>query len=209
MRRFSAMIALAGVLAAAPAAAQEDRASLLTAAGLPAPVAEKIGAAMANVTSYRVRVTLTGSSGMDNTLTVRPAQKRSKVVESSWGIVTEMIFADGRGYRRVNDGDWHVLDLPPRAPGAPSPAKAFLDMTKITPLPDRVENGVTVGAYQMEMRFPAITPTESVAFTCTYDKTTYLPRACANNTSTQTFEGWNDPANIIDIPVVAAAPISH
>lgn len=206
MRSAAALIVLACALGAVPAAAQHDRASLLTAAGLPAPVAEKIGAAMAKVTSYRVRVNVTGSSGMGNTMTVVPAQKRSKVVESSWGIVTETIFADGRGYRRVNAGDWQVLDPPHRAPGAPSAAQAFLDMTKITPLPDRVENGAAVGAYQMALHHPAVTPSMEmpVTFTCTYDKTTYLPLACANDTVTETYEGWNDPANVIDVPLVAA-----
>jgi hypothetical protein len=204
MRRFSALVVLACVVAAVPAGAQEERASLLSAAGLPAALAAKIGAAMAQATSFRVRLT-GGGTGRISTM-VR-AQKRTKVVDTDpiTGVVSETVFADGRAYTRSNGGDWRLVDRPHRATDDPSPAKKFLDMTKITPLPDRVENGVTVGAYQMDLRLPVATQSaETLTFTCTYDKTTYLPRSCGNDVVTETFEGWNDPANVVDVPVVAA-----
>jgi hypothetical protein len=204
MRRFSALVVLACVVAAVPAGAQEERASLLAGAGLPAALAAKIGAAMAQATSFRVRST---AGGAGRILTMVRAQKRTKVVDTDpvTGVVTETVFADGRAYTRTSGGDWRLVDRPRPATDDPSPAKKFWDMTKITPLPDRVENGVTVGAYQMDMHLPVTTQsTETLTFTCTYDKSTYLPRTCGNDVVTETFEGWNDPANVIDVPVVAA-----
>lgn len=199
MRRFSALVALACVVAAVPAGAQEERAAL----------AGKIDTAVAQATSYRVRVT--SAAGRGSIWTMVRAQKRTKVVDTDpvWGVVTEMIFADGRGYTRTG-GEWRVLQPRNRPAGEPSPAQTFLNMVKITPLPDRVENGVTVGAYQMDMHPPTVTPSMEmpVTFTCTYDKATYLPRSCRNDVVTETFEGWNDPANVVDVPVVAA-PISR
>src|ERR1700680_582141 len=143
MHRFSAFVALACVVAAVPAGAQEDRGAL----------AGRIEAAMAQATSYRVRVT--PAAGTGSIWTMVRAQKRTHVVDTDpvGGVVTEMVFADGRGYERTG-GEWRVLPHRNQTAGEPSPAKKFLDMTKITPLPDRVENGVTVGAYEMDIRLP-------------------------------------------------------
>ncbi|HWT05438.1 MAG TPA: hypothetical protein VN224_06755 [Xanthomonadales bacterium] len=151
------------------------------------------------------RLQLSSTSGMGGTITVVVPSKRTKAVIAMGPMITEMVSADGHTYARTNGADWRVTDSPGGS-FADVALKSLADPSKFRLLPDRVENGTTVGAYEMTPNpLPgASAGTQLPPVTCTYDKTTYLPRTCTVQTMTQTFEGWNDPANVVDVPVVAS-----
>ncbi len=176
-----------------------DRAVVPAARSLTGAV--KIVAAMAKMSSFRVQ--LTSTSGMAGTITVVVPSKRTKAVVAMGPMMTEMVSADGHTYARMNGAEWRVLDMPGGS-FADVGIKSLADPTKFHILPDRVENGTTVGVYELTPALPPGAPasTPMPPLTCTYDKTTYLPRACTFQTMTQTFEGWNDPANVVEVPVV-------
>ena len=75
----------------------------------------------------------------------------------------------------------------------------------MTALPDREEDGLTVGAFSWS---PPPMPVEAMneTMTCSYDKATFLPRKCTTVTgdrrarSVTTFSRWNDPANVVAVP---------
>jgi hypothetical protein len=163
----------------------------------------KIVAAIAKMNSFRVQ--LSAPNGMGGTITVVVPAKRTKAVVAMGPMMTEMVSADGHMYARMNGADWRVVDSTGSS-FADVALKSLVDPSRFRILPDRVENGTTVGAYELIPALPPGAPasTQLPPATCTYDKTTYLPRTCTIQTMTQTFEGWNDPANVVDVPVVAS-----
>ena len=79
--------------------------------------------------------------------------------------------------------------------------------TTATALADRVEDGTAAGALDVVIARDIRTgvPIRPFHMTCSYDKATYLPRACWFQTVakiwvTTTYEHWNDPANTIEVP---------
>jgi hypothetical protein len=75
----------------------------------------------------------------------------------------------------------------------------------MTELPDRDEDGSTVGAFSWSppsMPFGAMHQT----MVCSYDKMTFLLKKCTNETGDRRFRsvtkysGWNDPANVVVVP---------
>jgi hypothetical protein len=188
----------------APAGAQTTPPSTPAASVPASPEAVKIAAAMAKVNSFRLQMSST--NGMAGTVTVVVPAKRTKALVAMGPMISEVVMADGRMYMRMNGGDWRVNDTPPGGNFADAALKQLSDPAKFHMLPDRVENGTTVGVYEIPAPQPtgAAPSTAATPITCTYDKTTYLPRACTFQTMTQTFEGWNDPANVIDVPVVGS-----
>jgi len=212
MSRFALACCCAFAFGAAPAAAQTAPPASpapAAAATAPSPEAVKIAAAMSKVNSFRMQ--LSSTQGMGGTIVVVLLQKRTKATIAMGPMVNEVVMADGRMYARMNGGDWHVSDTPAAAGFGDAAIKKMVDPASIHVLPDRVENGTTVGVYETTPPVPPGAPATTAipVMTCTYDKTTYLPRTCTFQTMTQTFEGWNDPANTIDVPVVASpAPAS-
>lgn len=204
MSRFALACLCAFAFGLAPAGAQTTPSATPTppASLPPSPEAAKIVAAIAKTTSYRIQ--LSSTTGMAGTITVVTPTKRTKAMMAMGPMMTEMVSADGRMYMRLNGADWRTVDAPG---GSFSDAalKSLADPSKYRILPDRVENGTTVGVYEMMPTLPPGAPAGAqTPLTCTYDKTTYLPRNCTYQNLTQTFEGWNDPANVVDVPVVAS-----
>ena len=206
MSRFALACCCAFAFGLAPAAAQTPPPpSPAPAATAPSPEALKLVAAMSKVRSFRVQ--LSSATGMAGTITIvlLPA-KRTKAAIAMGTMMNEMVAADGRMYTRMNGGDWHVGDMPAGGGLTDSALKAMTDPSRFRVLADRVENGTTVGVYEVT---PLVPPGAPAGFaipplSCTYDKATYLPRTCEIQGFTQTFEGWNDPANVVDVPVVAS-----
>jgi hypothetical protein len=212
MSRFALACFCAFAFGAAPAAAQTAPPSSpapAAAATAPSPEAVKIAAAMSKITSFRMQ--LSSTAGMGGTIVVLVPQKRTKATVAMGPMVNDVVMADGKMYTRMNGGDWRVVDAPVGGGFGDAALKKMVDPASIRVLPDRVENGTTVGVYEMMPPLPPGAPatTVIVPMSCTYDKTTYLPRTCTFQTMTQTFEGWNDPANTVDVPVLASpAPAS-
>ena len=206
MSRFALACLCAFAFGLAPAGAQTTPSPAPAAAAVaPSPEAVKIAAAMAKVNSFRLQMSST--NGMAGTITVLVPAKRTKALVAMGPMTSEVVMADGRMYVRMNGGDWRVNDTLPGGNFADAALKQLSDPAKFRVLPDRVENGTTVGVFEIPPPQPPGAPAPSATATpiaCTYDKTTYLPRSCAFQTMTQTFEGWNDPANVVDVPVVAS-----
>jgi hypothetical protein len=190
-------LALALALTPLAAGAHEDAA--------PAPDAAKVFAALSGAASYRVRVTFRSGPGTPSSMisTVMTSPRRIKNV-SDRGAVSEYAVVDEHLYTR-DAGDWIRRD---RAAAPPDPLHLAAGAGVMTyALPDRIENGAAVGAFTYEPTAPsaAALPAGMRTTTCTYDKTTYLLRTCFNAVMTMKFEGWNDPANHVDVPVVTPA----
>ncbi len=205
MSRFALACLCAFAFGLAPAGAQTTPSSTpAPAAPLPpSPEAVKLVAAMAKMNSYRMQ--LSSTSGMAGTITVVLPTKRTKAMVAMGPMMTEMVSADGKMYVRLNGADWRAVDVP-GGNFSDMALKTMADPSKLRILPDRVESGTTVGVYELTPSLPPGAPasTPMSPLTCTYDKTTYLPRSCTFQNMTQTFEGWNDPANVVDVPVVAS-----
>jgi hypothetical protein len=210
MSRFALACCCAFAAGLAPAAAQTPPPTAPAAsAPVVSPEAAKLAAAFSKVTSFRMQLSTT--SGMGGTITVIVPTNRTKAVIAMGSMMNEMVMADGRTYMRSNGGDWRATDSMPGAAMAQSALKTMSDPSKFHVLPDRVENGTTVGVYEVTPPAPPGAPAGFVvpALSCTYDKSTYLPRTCTYQSLTQTFEGFNDPANVVDVPVVGSpAPAS-
>jgi hypothetical protein len=206
MSRFALVCLCAFAFGLAPAGAQTTPSSspVPAASVAPSPEAMKIVAAMAKMNSYRMQ--LSSSNGMAGTITVVVPTKRTKAMVAMGPMMTEMVSADGKMYVRLNGAEWRTVDAPGGGTFSDMALKTMADPSKLRILPDRVENGTTVGVYEMTPVLPPGAPasTQMSPLTCTYDKTTYLPRSCTFQTMTQTFEGWNDPANTVDVPVIAS-----
>jgi hypothetical protein len=211
MSRFALACCCAFSLGLAPAAAQSapspaPSAAPAAAATAPSPEAVKIAEAMAKITSFRML--MNSPNGVAGTVTVMIPQKRTKALMAFGTTTNEVVLADGRMYMRTNGGDWRENDTPAGG-GFTNMAsfKSIADAAKIRLLPDRVENGMTVGVYETTPPAPPGMPAGITVptMTCTYDKTTHLPRTCTIVSMTQTFEGWNDPANVVEVPVVPGA----
>jgi len=204
MSRFALACSCAFAFGLAPAGAQTAPSPAPAAAAVaPSPEAVKIAAAMAKVNSFRMQ--MSSRNGMAGTVTVVVPAKRTKALVAMGPMTSEVVMADGRMYVRMNGGDWRVNDSL-SGNFADQALKQLSDPAKFHMLPDRVENGTTVGVYEIPPPMPpgAAPSTTATPITCTYDKTTYLPRSCTLQTMTQTFEGWNDPANVVEVPVVAS-----
>jgi hypothetical protein len=147
---------------------------------------------------------------MTATVTMQTREQRMRTVMAIGPFVTETIVAGGRGYARTNGGPWRLQDSTTsttsvRRAGAGLMAQVMSGM-HLHLLPDRRENGRLIGVYEVVTVPPPGAPASAHALTmtCTYDKATSLPLTCANAFVTETFGGWNDPHNRIDVPIVTA-----
>ncbi len=209
MPRFAAVFAIIAIAAAglSPAVAQTPASPAPAAAATaPSPVAAALSAAMEKVTSFRLIVTT--PTGMVNTMTYVGPKQRMKMLMTMGPMVVEGVTADGLTYVRVNGGEWRRQEMPAGGEsGTPlSLIKRIANAQSIRPLPDRTENGIVVGVYEVAApAMPGASPSAPLQpLTCTYDKTSSLPRACENAMLTMKYEGWNDPANVVDVPVIAS-----
>jgi hypothetical protein len=190
-----------GALCAAPAAAAT------------APIdgnalGAKIVGAMSKVQSFRLEMSGPTGSGVAGTMTVEitPA-RRLRLVMAGNQSVSESISADGKLYSRLNGGGWTVQDISPTVSSDPGLVQSMMDATRIRALADRSEDGLTLGVFAITLAPPVGAAPQAMqeTMTCTYDKTTFLPRTCANGYISEAFVGWNDAANAIVIPAVAGA----
>jgi hypothetical protein len=135
---------------------------------------------------------------------------RTKAVTAANGMRMETYTVDGVLYMHTVPGDsWRKMAFDPQFPTAQT-----LDVLRsakdasISVLPDRQEDGVPVGVIQLEVPLPTPAGTAAVGppaqLTCSYDKTTFHLRACANAQMSMTFSRYNDPSNAVVLPPEAA-----
>lgn len=176
-------------------------------------VRDRVVTALKGVQSYQMAIA--GPAGMAGTTTfVKPM--RSHTLMTVGPMTMESIFVDRTIYMRMNGGAWQTRTVPDAQQAQlKTQIEGMAADAVVTPLPDRNENGTTVGAYQYTMPLPLPTSETSVkpgppsTLICTYDKTTNLPRTCSMTmpqtamTMTMTYSHWNDPANAVDVPADA------
>lgn len=172
-------------------------------------VQAKYDAAIARVTSFQV--SLSGPSGLSGVATyVKP--DRVDITTAIGPATTELVQVGGTRYTRANGAAWDAHAVSADAGHAVSPAAVL--PTTMTPLADRRENGVTVGAFRSQTTLPlAGESVPKLPATCTYDKATYLPRTCtivvpsSPEPFTISFAKWNDRTNVVAAPAgVVASP---
>jgi hypothetical protein len=166
----------------------------------------KVVGALSKVQSFRLEMSGPAGSGVAGTMTIvlAPA-KRLRLVMAGGSVVTESISADGKVYSRINGSPWTVQDISSTASADPGLVQSLMAATRTRALPDRSEDGLTLGVFQTTLA-PAIGEPHTAVqqiLTCTYDKATFLPRTCADGYTSYAFTGWNDPANAIVVPVAA------
>jgi hypothetical protein len=80
-------------------------------------------------------------------------------------------------------------------------AKQIFTSRQLKPLPDAVEDGVTVGMFEVTATFaPGMGTGRTETVTCSYDKQTYLNKRCASATLVRTYSHYNDPSLVVELP---------
>ena len=179
-------LALLALLAAAPAAARaDDLASLRGKIGATMHAAKSFVVTTTATTGFRVVTTFAAPDRYHSTLSYNGTTDVILIGPVAY------ISSDGRTYRKT--------DAPPEMLAAQG---QFLNVPVDRALPDTVENGKTWGRF-------ATTSSglqKDQHLICTYDKQTYRIGACANEGLTLAFSRYDDPANVVGVPAVVAAP---
>jgi hypothetical protein len=194
-RAWSALTVALAVAAGLPAAAADDGAALS------AKIDQAIGAA----TSYHVAVN--GPGLLLDILEV--GHDRVRVQSTVGGTTTESVVIGTAMYYHGPNTGWAAAAVPV----VKRPRKNLLYMaapdTKLEPLADRAENGVTYGAFGSLALGNGGVP---ATMECTYDKATFLPHGCTIVMQSLSaplhvvYDRWNDVANVIDPPPGIAPP---
>jgi hypothetical protein len=148
-----------------------------------------------------------------NMLVTVASPGRAKAVVAIGPIHVETYQVDGILYLHMQPGDsWRKMSYDPA-----NPPPQLLDLMRMakneqfTLLPDREDDGVTVGVVQIAMQLPAPAGMASVGppatLTCSYDKTTYHLNSCANAAMSITFTKYDDPSNTVELPPGAASAV--
>jgi hypothetical protein len=195
-RAWSAFTVALVVAATVPAAAADDGAALTA----------KIDAAISSAASYRV--TVQGPNGFALDI-VSVGRDRVRVGSTAAGTTAESVVVGNAMYYRAASNPWTANAVPV----VKTLRKNLLYMgapdTKVEPLADRTEAGVTYGSFGSLAVGNAQVP---ATMECTYDKATYRPHTCtivlqALPTPLHvTYDRWNDPSNVVEAPPGVAPP---
>jgi hypothetical protein len=169
----------------------------------------KLAAGLRGTTSLRVVMTLpSGTATMIVRLGSGPSHRGMAVKVQMNGIAAaqtlDMYIVDGYMYQSINGSRWERRPLPDPTQ-AVHLGPAFGEPGQIVPQPDRVVDGVTYGAFTES---PAVVPASPLTtFECTYDKATGRLHVCESALGTMTYSGYNDPANVVELPTAAKTAI--
>ena len=195
-RAWSAITVALVVAATVPATAADDGAALTA----------KLDAAIGGAASYRV--TVQGPNGFALDI-VSVGHDRVRIQSSAGGTTAESVVVGNAMYYHAAGNPWTANAVPP----VKRVRKNLLYMgapdTKVEPLADRTEAGITYGAFGSIAVGNAQVP---ATMECTYDKASYRPHACtivlqALPTPLHvTYDKWNDPSNVVEPPPGVAPP---
>ncbi len=161
-------------------------------------LADKIDAAQASVTSYQVDTT--GPGPQNSTLViVRGVGSRYRTGETVMYTIGSTI------YQRTAEAGWRMFRMDPNDLATLS--RSATRHRSAEPLPDRTEDGVTVGAAKtvVTLVVPGLEAATSTAdpLVCTYDKVTFLLRTCTFGQMTMHYSRYGDPTLTIELPAEA------
>jgi hypothetical protein len=167
------------------------------------PLSDVRAGMAASVTS--MRIVTSSPLGFSNTMTIVTHPRRAHMVMTVGPITIEIYLVDNIIYQRLGSGDWQKRTLPADA-ALLDLMKTFVDLSQMTVGPDETDGGTVYGTLQLDVN-PAQLPgmlqtmaTPNIKLVCTYDKSTYRMHQCKNDLATETFEGYNDPENVIVLP---------
>jgi hypothetical protein len=189
-RAWSAFTVALVVAASVPAAAADDGGVLTS----------KIDAAIGGAASYRV--TVQGPNGFALDI-VTVGHDRVRVLSSAAGNTAESVIVGTAMYYRTAGNPWTANAVPAVRRSRKNLLYMGAPDTKVEPLADRAEAGVTYGAFGSLAVGNAQVP---ATMECTYDKVTFRPHTCtvvlqALPTPLHvTYDKWNDPSNAVEPP---------
>ena len=195
-RAWSALTVALVFAATVPAAAADDGAAL----------SAKIDGAISGAASYRV--TVQGPNGFALDI-LSVGHDRVRVQSSAGGNTAESVVIGTAMYYHVAGSPWTANAVPVIKRARKNLLYMGAPDTKLEPLADRTEAGVTYGAFGSLAVGNAQVP---ATMECTYDKTTFRPHACtvvlqALPTPLHvTYDKWNDPSNVVEAPPGVAPP---
>jgi hypothetical protein len=203
---FRLVVMTAAVMAwAAPARADDDVAT----------ICRELATAAAGVNSFVMQLDNMGTTGVKGSLTfVRPMKIKS--VLSIGGQSIESYLIDGVAYVRGGTG-WQKTKIDPgQTPQLSVNLADSLKPANVTLMPDRQENGTSVGVFAVNTPQPAAggptppagtappAPAAPMHTVCTYDKASYRLKTCTNSFMKMTYTRYDDPENIVSLPPEAA-----
>jgi hypothetical protein len=181
--------------------------ALVVAASIPALAADdgtalsaKVDAALSGAASYRV--TVQGPNGFAIDI-LSVGHDRVRVQSSAGGTTAESVVVGPAMYYRTAGNPWVANAVPVIKRARKNLLYMGAPDTKLEPLADRTEGGVTYGAFGSLAVGNAQVP---ATMECTYDKATFRPHACtvvlqALPTPLHvTYDKWDDPSNAVEAP---------
>ena len=195
-RAWSAITVALVVAATVPAAAADDGAALTA----------KIDAALSSAASYRVSVLGPNGFAID---ILSVGRDRVRVQSSAGGTTAESVVVGTAMYYHTAGNPWAANAVPTVRTARKNLLYMGAPDTKVEPLADRTEGGVTYGAFGSLAVGNAQVP---ATMECTYDKSTFRPHTCtivlqALPTPLHvTYDKWNDPSNVVEAPAGVAPP---
>ena len=201
------MFAFVFVLPGPLFAADDPTAPAQSAAPAQPTVAAQMKAAQAGVQSFRMQ--LTSPAGMSGIGTFVTSPKRMHMEIATGPVTIEMYVSDGYSYQNIAKSGWKKQALPPDA-ALVDIARAFDGKTAFIAAPDVVDAGITYGSVTMQLAnapIAGVPPSPPLTITCSYDKKTMLMHVCTSPFATETFLGYNDPANAITLPPELATAV--
>ncbi len=178
----------------------------LSAADDPAAIQAKMKAAQGAVHSFRMQIS---GPGMTGVATIFNSPKRMHMQMASGPLTIEMYVSDGYAYQNIGKSGWKKQQLPAGS-ALVDIQRAFDGSTVFAVAPDVTDGGVTYGAISMQLSavsVPGAPSTPPLTITCSYDKQSYLMHACTSPYATETFSGYDDPANAVSIPPELATAV--
>ncbi len=169
---------------------------------------DKIGAALSAVNSYQVDITWPVYDRSGSLVVVHGVGSRYHETRHL-GDTTDSIMLGATLYQRTRTG-WHRFILNPNDFATLSKPPAL--RRNAEQLPDRIEDGITVGAMRTAATtvLPDLDPVSNTRGpgVCTYDKGTFLLRACTFDEATLRYSHYDDPSLTIEVPAAAKdAPV--
>ncbi len=155
-----------------------------------ADVQSKIDGAMKSAKSYVVTTRYPAQSYSSTLVYVAPDRYRVAVAVAA--TTTDVITVGATSYSSKNGAPFE------KAPVSPEETERIklISVVKVAAAhADVTVDGVTYGAFDTAP--PAGT---SAGLTCTYDKKSYRLVRCANADWTQSFDDYDDPKNVVDVP---------
>jgi hypothetical protein len=186
IRNRSIVAALLWAVAAVPARANDA-----------ADLQAKIASALKGTKSFVMTSTMTPNAMAPKGLTSKVtfvAPDRYRTLDSVPGETHEEITIGGTIYVSTNGAPYRKDSVPPDI--VAENLKVYLYVNVASVLPDRLQNGTTFGAYSSMIPVGG----EPQAFTCTYDRQTYLPATCSNKLTTIVYSSYDDPKIVVEPP---------